>query len=148
MNFMKFPAEQEGNCEPNCRLTWHHQCQVSSRCWRCQKFAYNYMRRQMVHKPPVSECCSPDRVSDSMHVCRSVNVCGRKRWRLLPPQYTHLLYDRFGREMAPDFELDGCQAERFPNLAAARRHVIEVVQVRSTCLCRQPYIICRIEVRI
>ncbi|EIE20714.1 Clavaminate synthase-like protein [Coccomyxa subellipsoidea C-169] len=58
----------------------------------------------------------------------SVNVCGRKRWRLLPPQHTHLLYDRFGREMAPDFETDGCRAQHFPNLAAARRHVIEVDQ--------------------
>ena len=31
----------------------------------------------------------------------STNVAGRKRWRLLAPQHTHLLYDRFGREMAP-----------------------------------------------
>ena len=27
----------------------------------------------------------------------STNVTGRKRWKLLPPQFTHLLYDRFGR---------------------------------------------------
>ena len=27
----------------------------------------------------------------------STNVVGRKRWKLLPPEYTHLLYDRFGR---------------------------------------------------
>ena len=33
----------------------------------------------------------------------SANVAGRKRWRLLPPGATHLLYDRFGRDMAPDF---------------------------------------------
>ena len=33
----------------------------------------------------------------------STNVTGRKRWRLLAPQHTHLLYDRFGREMAPSF---------------------------------------------
>ncbi|CAL8468075.1 g7614 [Coccomyxa elongata] len=59
----------------------------------------------------------------------SVNVCGRKLWRLLPPQYTHLLYDRFGREMAHDFALDASsRAEQFPNLAAARQHVVEVVQ--------------------
>lgn len=30
----------------------------------------------------------------------STNVTGRKRWKLLPPQYTHLLYDRFGRYTA------------------------------------------------
>ncbi|BDA42235.1 2-oxoglutarate and iron-dependent oxygenase JMJD4 [Coccomyxa sp. Obi] len=59
----------------------------------------------------------------------SVNVCGRKLWRLLPPQHTHLLYDRFGREMEPDFDLDASsRAEQFPNLAAARQHVVEVVQ--------------------
>ena len=35
----------------------------------------------------------------------SVNVAGAKRWLLLPPQHTHLLYDRFGRCMAPSFSL-------------------------------------------
>jgi hypothetical protein len=35
----------------------------------------------------------------------STNVAGRKRWRLLSPRHTHLLYDRFGRDMAPDFFL-------------------------------------------
>ena len=33
----------------------------------------------------------------------STNVAGRKRWLLLPPCHTHLLYDRFGQHMAPDF---------------------------------------------
>lgn len=33
----------------------------------------------------------------------STNVVGRKRWLLLPPCHTHLLYDRFGQHMAPDF---------------------------------------------
>ena len=27
----------------------------------------------------------------------STNITGRKHWKLLPPEYTHLLYDRFGR---------------------------------------------------
>jgi len=30
----------------------------------------------------------------------STNLTGRKRWKLLPPQFTHLLYDRFGRYTA------------------------------------------------
>ena len=35
----------------------------------------------------------------------SANVAGAKRWLLLPPAHTHLLYDRFGRQMAPSFDL-------------------------------------------
>jgi hypothetical protein len=64
-----------------------------------------------------------------------VNVCGRKLWRLLPPQHAHLLYDCFGRELAPDFDPGPGQLGRFPNLATARRHVIDVVQVQlQPCL--------------
>jgi len=63
--------------------------------------------------------------------CRSVNVAGCKLWRLLPPQYTHLLYDRFGREHAPDFYADASRPEHYPNLPTARQHVIEVTQVSS-----------------
>ena len=55
-------------------------------------------------------------------------MCGRKRWKLLPPAHTGLLLDRFGRELAPSFGLTGAAAERFPNLAAARPHVITVEQ--------------------
>jgi Cupin-like domain len=117
----------------------------------------------------------------------SVNVAGAKRWLLLPPVHTHLLYDRFGRCMAPSFSLGpgsgthrfcywqtslclwcsfatespgdldirstqswlgasccmhhtawSCPAtaadmcadaeEQYPNLAEARRHVLEVLQ--------------------
>lgn len=36
----------------------------------------------------------------------SVNVGGAKLWQLLPPCHTHLLYDRFGREMAPSFDVN------------------------------------------
>lgn len=36
--------------------------------------------------------------------------------------------DRFGREMAPDFELEDA-ASQFPNLAQAAAHAIEVDQV-------------------
>lgn len=69
---------------------------------------------------------------------RSVNVCGCKRWRLLPPEHTHLLYDRFGRELAPDFcdRLDTTRAEQFPNLAAAQQHIVEVIQV-TMLSCRE-----------
>lgn len=66
---------------------------------------------------------------------RSVNVAGRKRWKMLPPAHTDLLYDRFGRELAPSFDLAGAAAERFPNLAAARRHVIEVDQASRNFPC-------------
>lgn len=31
----------------------------------------------------------------------STNITGRKLWQLLPPEHTHLLYDRFGRYLAP-----------------------------------------------
>ncbi|KAK9816935.1 hypothetical protein WJX72_007187 [[Myrmecia] bisecta] len=63
----------------------------------------------------------------------STNVCGRKRWLLLPPQHTHLLYDRFGREMAPDFGLGPETAcadvlQQFPNLERAAQLVIECIQ--------------------
>ena len=61
-----------------------------------------------------------------------MNVAGCKLWRLLAPQHTHLLYDRFGRELAPDFGADAARPGHFPNLAAARKHVIEVVQVDTT----------------
>lgn len=70
--------------------------------------------------------------------CRSVNVCGRKLWRLLPPEHAPLLLDRFGRDRAPclpcaDTPCDAAAAERFPNLAAAARHVVTVVQVVYLC---------------
>ncbi|EFJ51911.1 hypothetical protein VOLCADRAFT_56346 [Volvox carteri f. nagariensis] len=34
----------------------------------------------------------------------SANVCGRKRWLILHPRYTHLLYDRQMLRMAPHLE--------------------------------------------
>ncbi len=56
----------------------------------------------------------------------SINVSGRKRWFLLSPKYTHLLYDGFGLELAKDFF--DCDAQRFPNVAKARRHLVRCVQ--------------------
>ena len=58
-------------------------------------------------------------------------VC-RKRWQLLPPQHTHLLYDRFGRDMASDFSVgDAATCERFPNLRKAAELCVTVVQART-----------------
>ncbi len=75
-------------------------------------------------------------------------MCGRKRWLLLPPWHTHLLYDRTASRLAPHLEpwrlpgadvgQPGCDgagarggdwAEVFPGLAEARRHAFELVQV-------------------
>ncbi|GAB4822997.1 hypothetical protein N2152v2_010043 [Parachlorella kessleri] len=68
----------------------------------------------------------------------STNVAGRKRWRLLHPRYSHLLYDRHGHNMPPDFWLHGGgsgskharedEANVFPGLAQARQHMVEFIQ--------------------
>lgn len=70
-----------------------------------------------------------------------MNLAGCKLWRLLPPQHTHLLYDRFGNELAADFDADVTRPGHFPNLAAARQHVIEITQVKfrvinTACWCK------------
>jgi hypothetical protein len=60
----------------------------------------------------------------------STNVCGRKRWYMIPPDCTHLLYDCFGTRLASHLHADiqdGLDVF-FPGLAEARRHAIEVVQ--------------------
>ncbi len=60
----------------------------------------------------------------------SVNVCGRKRWLLLPPEQTHLLYDEWGEETARDFftrHEARHDARRFPNLRLAKP--LEVIQL-------------------
>ncbi len=52
----------------------------------------------------------------------SVNVAGAKRWLLLPPERTHLLFDRFGRQLAPAFDLPpGAGARLNPCHPAAQR---------------------------
>jgi Cupin-like domain len=72
----------------------------------------------------------------------STNVCGRKRWYLIPPQYTYLLHDCFGMTLASHLHADqhcllendngGCMTQQaeflFPGLQEARRHAICVVQ--------------------
>ena len=60
----------------------------------------------------------------------STNVCGRKRWYLIPPEFTHLLYDCFGMHLASHLHADiqdGLDIF-FPGLAEARQHAIEVIQ--------------------
>jgi hypothetical protein len=56
---------------------------------------------------------------------------------LLAPEHTPLLMDRFGRDMAPSFDLvsqDPDAANRFPNLAQAAELALEVYQVNSSHL--------------
>lgn len=55
----------------------------------------------------------------------SVNVCGTKRWQLLPPSSTPLLFDALGDTMAADLS-DCCTW--FGGLATARDHAVEVIQ--------------------
>ncbi|GLI69130.1 hypothetical protein VaNZ11_013685 [Volvox africanus] len=65
----------------------------------------------------------------------SINVCGRKRWLMLPPRYTHLLYDKHMLRMAPHLELDrvrsGCDPRDFPSLEEARRQAFEFIQAKG-----------------
>lgn len=56
----------------------------------------------------------------------SVNVCGRKRWRLLHPKYADLLKNKTKTRMAYDFYAD--DEDEYPWLCMARNHVIEVIQ--------------------
>jgi hypothetical protein len=60
----------------------------------------------------------------------STNVCGRKRWYLIPPEYTYLLYDCFGKTLASHLHVDICNGMDafFPGLPEAREYAIEIVQ--------------------
>ena len=61
----------------------------------------------------------------------SAQVAGSKLWRLLPPAFTHLLQDRYGRGLAHSFFADQVSpgaAEQYPRLKEARQHMLEVVQ--------------------
>ena len=58
-----------------------------------------------------------------------------QRWRLLPPEHTHLLYDTFTRQMAPAFDLPEEQAASFPNLALASSLTWDVDQARAGSGC-------------
>jgi hypothetical protein len=60
----------------------------------------------------------------------STNVCGRKRWYLVPPEYTYLLYDCFGKKLASHLHVDICNGMDafFPGLPEAREYAIVIVQ--------------------
>lgn len=47
----------------------------------------------------------------------SANVTGRKRWYLIPPQFTLCLYDIFGTRIAPHLHYE---CDRYPGLLIAR----------------------------
>jgi len=67
----------------------------------------------------------------------SANVAGRKRWLLLPPRATHLLYDAPCTRLAPDFwaaGIDGLDPRDFPWLPAARAQLFEVIQEAGEAL--------------
>lgn len=67
----------------------------------------------------------------------SSNICGEKRWFLVPSTHTHLLYDCFGLQLASHLQLDlqfpGMEAF-FPGLARARQAAIEVLQLPGETL--------------
>lgn len=60
-------------------------------------------------------------------------LSGKKKWKLLAPQYTPLLMDRFGREMAASFDLPHAEFQ-FPNLSQAASLAIELEQVGDQLL--------------
>jgi hypothetical protein len=64
----------------------------------------------------------------------SANVCGHKRWWLLHPTLTPLLYDCLGNTLAPHFfaDRDGSSPSTSPwfaGLARARQHMVVVEQL-------------------
>ncbi|GMI13499.1 hypothetical protein TrLO_g4216 [Triparma laevis f. longispina] len=64
----------------------------------------------------------------------SSNVTGRKRWYLIPPEYTYLLYDVFGKALAPHIHFDlesELNATMFPGLKLARKHTVIVDQLKG-----------------
>jgi hypothetical protein len=73
--------------------------------------------------------CGPARSRTPLHVdiwathSWSVNVCGVKRWRFVPPADAPLLHDRWGRRMASSLEET---SPLFPRVASAR--VVELLQ--------------------
>lgn len=63
----------------------------------------------------------------------SANIVGRKRWRLLPAEYSHLVRDSTGFSHPYDFFLDDDSSSeeerrRFPGLEQAREQILEIVQ--------------------
>jgi hypothetical protein len=61
----------------------------------------------------------------------STNLCGRKRWYLIPPEQTYFLYDCFGVSLATHLHADVQDGGSlmFPGLKIARRRAICVEQL-------------------
>lgn len=62
----------------------------------------------------------------------STNICGRKRWYMIPPQYTYLLFDCFGN-LAAHLHQDMEEGEEgnnsfYPGLKLARSYAMEIIQ--------------------
>lgn len=55
----------------------------------------------------------------------SANVCGQKRWLLVPPSDAHLLQDRYMKGAAPTFDED---PNLYPNIQQAQDRALEVYQ--------------------
>eukprot|EP00892_Ulva_mutabilis_P005126 jgi/Ulvmu1/2986/UM015_0026.1 len=60
----------------------------------------------------------------------SINISGKKRWLLLPPEYTHLAMDPAKLNLSPSLECEEVSdwQQRFPRLHEARQEAIEVIQ--------------------
>jgi hypothetical protein len=56
----------------------------------------------------------------------STNVCGVKRWYLIPPKYAFLLYDVFSQHLASHLQCN--DATLYPGLRRARTFAIEIIQ--------------------
>ena len=57
----------------------------------------------------------------------STNVAGKKRWFLIPPEYTLCLFDIFGQTLSPHLNYTD-DSIMFPGLGIARKYAIEVIQ--------------------
>ena len=71
----------------------------------------------------------------------STNICGRKRWHMVPSEYTHLLYDVFGRRLAAHMNADHDDyigndfgTCLYPGLAEARRSIVSRARFGSGVL--------------
>jgi len=67
----------------------------------------------------------------------STNICGIKRWYLIPPEHTYLIKDCFGTHLAPHLHID-CDDDTttiphggqvfYPGLERVRLHAMEIIQ--------------------
>jgi len=62
----------------------------------------------------------------------SVNLCGTKFWRFVPPCDSHLLMDCYGEKMAPTIEMAATAPLLYP--LAHRARVLELQQATGECV--------------